>query len=207
MTIPDGSPQLDAYLEQVRRQLRGLPRPEAEETVRELRSHVLDRTSGDLSPASLQPALAALGDPGDLARLNATARVAARGAHSRSPWTIFATIARLARISLGGACALFVSLFGYMIAGAWILAAVVKPFWPGHVGLWRLKDAHDAYAFSLGVVSKAPAAVELLGWWIIPIGLVVGPAVGFCTFLYGRWSLRRLARPRQGRVDERWVAA
>jgi len=194
MTKADGSFQLDAYLAQLRRDLRGLSPEEAEETIRELRSHVLDRADAELSPGSVAAALAALGDPTALARLNAAARTAARGAGRRSPWGLLGAIAQVARISLGGAWALLISLAGYALAASWILTAIAKPFAPDHVGLWRLSDAADDLTFSLGRTTNLHGH-ELLGWWIIPLGLLIGLLIGYATYGFGRWSLRRLARP------------
>ena len=197
---------LDTYLAEVRRRLSGLPASEAEETVRELRSHVLDATGGDLSADKLTPALAALGPAADIARLNAAARLASDAAVSRSPWRVLRATIRIARLGAGGAWALLLSVIGYAFAAALIVTAIAKPFAPSRAGLWRMREAADTYTFSLGFMDHPPSGAELLGWWIIPIGLALGAAVAYATFRYDRWSLRRLGRhrlPAQGpqRID------
>jgi hypothetical protein len=35
---------------------------------------------------------------------------------------------------------------------------------------------------------------ELLGWWLVPIGLLVGLGLFFLTARFGLWSIRRLRR-------------
>jgi hypothetical protein len=69
----------------------------------------------------------------------------------------------------------------------------MKPIMPSHVGLWRASTTGDAFSLSLGFRSDVPGGQELMGWSIIPAGLVLGGAFAMITWLYSRWSLRRLA--------------
>ena len=212
--LDSGARQLDEYLNEVRGALAALSATDIDETLRELRSHVLDRAGSDLPADGVAAALAALGEPAILARMNALAILASEGAARRTPWGVLNFIGRVARLSLGGMLALLVSVSGYGLAAAWIIAAVVKPFAPGQVGLWvpethawaktdlKPGPTHDPHAYSLvlGVSKTYPHGQELLGWWIIPIGLILGVLTGWLTYRYGRWSLRRLAR-RPARID------
>jgi hypothetical protein len=201
MSRDAGQAHLDVYLEQVRRHLRGLSETETRETLAELRSHVLDRVDGDLSPAKVEAAIEALGSPREVARLNVAERAVSQIDADRSLLAVPRAIARLATLSLYGFFAFLVSFTGYGIGGALLLTAVVKPFAPSHVGLWRMPSASDDYSYSLGVVSQAPQAHELLGWWIIPVGLVGGTLAVWATWQFGRFSVRLMAgvrRPRSG---------
>ena len=184
------SPQiLDTWLADVRRHLGPLSRSESEEVIAELRSHLIDRTQGSTDTSEMGAALKAMGDPRELARLNIAARLAARP--GAAPWRILARIGTLARVSLGGFWAFLVSLTGYALAASWLLVAVVKPFLPSDVGLWR--RGGETFSLTLGLMNHRPAGAELMGWWIVPVGLLVGPLLAFATWRYGRWSLRRLA--------------
>jgi uncharacterized membrane protein len=194
MTVEAKAP-LEAFLAEVRRGLAGLSAEETQEVLRELRSHVLDRVGEDASADAISAALSALGDARELARLNLACRLAARGAERQNPWALLRLTARVARVSLGGLAALVLSLFGYLFAVAWILVALAKPIVPRHVGLWIPADPMSAFSFVLGVTSREAHGTELLGWWIIPVGLILGAAAARLTFRYSRWSLRRLARP------------
>src|SRR3954451_11786756 len=77
MTKDAAMAHLDTYLAQVRRGLKGLSEAEIREVLLELRAHVLDKVEGNLTPRSVETALAELGSPRDVARINVTERVAA----------------------------------------------------------------------------------------------------------------------------------
>ncbi len=66
MTIEgDAQQKIQAYLDRLRRSLRGLSQEEIREIVEELRSHILDKASadGEVTAAGVDAALAALGSP------------------------------------------------------------------------------------------------------------------------------------------------
>jgi hypothetical protein len=128
-----------------------------------------------------------------VARVNVTERVVAQVETNRSPLSVLRGVGRLAGLSLYGAFALLVSLAGYGLASAFLLTAIVKPFNPSHAGLWRIPKPDGDYDFSLGT-TDAPVGYELLGWWIIPIGLLVGLLLGWLTWRFGLFSLRRMGR-------------
>jgi hypothetical protein len=196
---PDaGLAHLDVYLDQVRRNLRGLSEADTAETIAELRSHVLDKVEGDPSPAKVEAAIDALGSPREVARLNLAERTVARMDADRSLLAVPRAIGRLATLSLYGFFAFMVSLIGYAFGAALMLTAVAKPFAPRHVGLWKMPGAPDDFTYTLGVVSDAPPAHELLGWWIIPIGLFVGALTLWLTWRFGVFSVRLMAG-RRGR--------
>lgn len=185
---------LEAYLLKVRQNLHGLPPSDVAEILAELRSHVLDRVAGDLSDAGIGRALASLGDPRDIARINSTMRIAAGGAGQSSPRTVARTLLRLARLSVRGLVTLLVSLLGYGFAAAWLLTAIAKPFAPDRVGLWSLPDPTGDLSLSLGRLDANTAARDVTGWWIIPIGLAVGLCAAFLTFHYHQRAIRRMAQ-------------
>jgi uncharacterized protein len=79
---------------------------------------------------------------------------------------------RAAVLSLGG---LMVVAAGYLISACFLVAALHKPFAPASVGLWHFGDE---FSLRLGFgASPIPAnASELLGWWLIPAGILAGSA-------------------------------
>ena len=95
----------------------------------------------------------------------------------------------------------FASLvFGYFVAGSFALCALLKPIHPQTAGLWLLPDPEDAYSFSLrlGFSSPPPHGRELLGWWIVPLGLVFAMGLVLFTFHLGLWSIRKFWHPLRG---------
>ena len=185
--------QLETYLRTVRENLRRLPESEASEVVQELRSHVLDRVAGDFTEASLAHALASLGDPREVARANMTRRVATQATLSGSPVIVAKKIIELARLSFGGFVTLSVSLIGYAFAGCWLLTAIAKPFAPDRFGLWSVADPSDDLSFSLGRRTAGLVEHDILGWWIIPIGLALALISAYLTFQFHQQAIRQMA--------------
>jgi hypothetical protein len=187
--------RLDAYLHQVRRGLRGLPAAEALEITEELRSHVIDRSAGaDLTEAAVEAALTGLGSARELAGLYVGERMAQRVEANRSPWLILEAVSRLAGLSLRALSVLLVSLAGYGLGLSLLLTALAKPIWPERVGLWIQRGRSlDDMTISLGRTGH-PIGPEVLGWWVIPLGLVVGGLLSFLTWRFGLAAVRRLGR-------------
>jgi uncharacterized membrane protein len=175
----------------LRAALDGLPAKEADEIVRELRGHILEREqsmgSGDPEVASI---LADLGAPESIAALYRTEAMISRARSTFSPWLILASTARLAGKSLVGLLVFMVGLAGYGAGVAFLLCAALKPIFPESIGLW----ASD-HALTMGVV-EAQHARELLGWWLVPValGLCILFMAGTTFFLHWmlRYSLPRL---------------
>lgn len=184
---------LERYLAAVRHELRGLPVAEVREIERELRSHVLDRTAGSLAEEKVLAALDSIGNPREIARLNLQLRADTLPAPSRT------NSAKLTRglAAFGRALlALMLSAIGYGFAACWLIAALAKPFAPDRVGLWLLPDPSGDLSVSLGRQAADVVARELLGWWIVPIGLLIGGTFAAITFRYDAALLRRFAADR-----------
>ena len=196
MTISDESRRtIDAYLEKVRNGLRGLRQEDAGEIIAELQSHILDRAgaAGEVTPAGVTAALAALGNPEELASGYMTDALLARAASTRMPWTILRGAFLWATLSVKGFIVLLFCVVGYMFGGAFFLAALIKPFNP-KVGLWVLDN--DTYSLALGMTDYGLRGHELLGWYLIPIGCALGGGTILLTTQFALWSIRRFRRAR-----------
>jgi hypothetical protein len=196
MSKDAGQAHLDTYLAQVHRHLKGLPDAEVRETLAELRSHVLDKVAGDLSVGRIEAAIAELGAPREVARVNVTERVAADLETNRSPLRVIRAIGRLASLSIYGLFAFLVSFAGYALAAGFLITAAVKPFAWSHAGLWVFSRGPDDYSVSwaLGITDNPHRGHELLGAWIIPIGVAAGLLLGWLTWRFGIFSVRRMSR-------------
>ncbi len=201
MTISAESQQrIEAYLRALRKGLRTLPEDDARDVVEEIRSHILDKAvvAGDITSDKVSSALLALGSPEHLASQYVTDDLLSRAQGSRSPWLLLKSLFRWASLSIAGFMVLMFSVIGYFLAGAFALCALLKPIHPRTAGLWALSDATDlSLSLRLGFGPAPAHGRELLGWWIIPIGLVLGIGVVFLTFNFGLWSIRKLWRPRR----------
>lgn len=188
MPAPDS--RIDAYLAELRAGLRGFAEVEVAEIVAELRGHIIESIATESSDDAVGAVLGRLGTPTELASLYAMERLFERANRTRSPWLLFRSIARWATFSMAGAFVLFGLVVGHVIAASFFLAALVKPFASDRVGLWRL--ASGDISLRLGFGGPPPQyATELLGWWIVPIGLLIGAGAFWLTVHFARYAIRR----------------
>src|SRR5262249_5785090 len=151
------------YLERVRASLRGLPQPEAEEILLELRGHIVERVR---STHDVAAALGALGDPVEIAREYRNEGALARGECSNSPLVILHGLVLLRRRSWAGWGALALAALGYAWAIALAAASVEKFLSPREVGLWR--PASGSFPRIIVDGAAPTGSRELLGWWFVP---------------------------------------
>jgi len=183
---------LDRYLGAVARELRVFPPAEVKEILRELRSHVFERLEAGWDRRRLTEVLEQLGDARAIAReyldlhrgpRDSTHLVFAGVAPGRQTGS-FGMWARTVTTIVG---ALVVSSLAYGFAACSLYVALAKPFRPTHVGLWLLPDPNGDLNVSLGSHAGAQTAQELLGWWVIPLGVGLGAIVASLTW---RWNLQ-----------------
>lgn len=193
MSVSAGAQQaIDSYLKTLRKRLRGIAEEDARDIVEEIRSHILDKTAGG---DVVEAVLAKLGSPEDLATQYVTDQLLTRAQASRSPALMLYSFVRWAMISVAGFWILQLSLLGYGLGGSLLLCALLKPIHPATAGLWRIPDG-DALSLRLGFGSAPTGGQELLGWWMVPLGLIFGFALIFITFRLGVWFIRTF-RPRR----------
>jgi hypothetical protein len=94
-----------------------------------------------------------------------------------------------------------VAFLGYGTALIALGCALVKPFMPDRVGFWVQSVPPDDWSFQLGRVGVAPTdAREVLGWYIVPLGLLVGALALTATSRYLLAKVRKLRRARSPSV-------
>lgn len=182
--------RIDAYLMNLRRCLGELPREEVNDILREIRGHILERAeaAGELTDEKVVAILKALGKPEDIGPLYQADAMVARARSSFSPTLILRTVLRWAMKSVLGFATFLIGFTGYGLAFGFLACAVMKPIFPDHVGVWI-----DDGGFSMGV-RDIPQRGDILGWWIIPVGLVAGTLLVIATTRFLRWMLRFAAR-------------
>ena len=197
---PDKIPvdSIEIYLLHVRNKLQDLPSAQISEILAELRSHILDSvscTNVPITDATIREALEKLGPPETLAALYLTENLMVRAEASRSPWLVMQTLFRLAMKSVWALAAFMVSFFGYGSAVAFFVCAIAKPFYPNNVGLWW--DTNRHLPTGLSFIFPTPPGREVLGWWMIPLGLVLCVVLFVATTRFVRWNIRRIRRSRR----------
>ncbi|MGC2018632.1 MAG: hypothetical protein WA657_22565 [Candidatus Acidiferrales bacterium] len=200
MNVADDAQQkIETYLASVRRHLRGFNDAEVGEVVEELRSHITDKIEGSraITAKGVDATLAALGRPEELAAQFVTENLLARTEVSRSPLRILIGLFRWASLSFGGFLVLLGSLAGYFFGIVFVLCALLKPLHPQTAGLWATRDSTGDLIFSLrlGFGTVLPGGKDVLGWWIVPIGLLVGCGLIMLTTRVAVWCVRRCRKP------------
>jgi hypothetical protein len=190
---------VDAYLAALRKQLRELMDEDVNDIVAEIRAHILDKTSGETPGDSVSSTLAALGTPEELAGRYRTEELLKRAQMSRSPAFILRSIFRWATLSVVGLLVFAISVVGYLVGGWLSILGVLKLINPHTTGLYGEFSEHTwSLSFSSGG-QPAAGVHELLGWWLLPLGLILGPVLFFLTFRFDLWSVHRFWRPRAWR--------
>ena len=185
--------KIDRYLEELAAALDQLGRDKVRDIVEELRSHITDKvaTSSQPTPAGISAVLAELGDPQDLAALY----LVDGGTQLRSsglPSGLFAKTFASASIGSRHVYAGIRQTFRYLLGPIVVCCALFKPIHPRTAGLWMIPDPTDRFSFSLslGFHSLPPGSKDILGWWIVPIGLVTAFAL-FLPTLRRSWGFLR----------------
>jgi uncharacterized membrane protein len=186
--------KIDAYLMQLRRSLGELPPEEVTEILQEIRGHILERTeaSGELTDERLVAILKALGSPDQIAPLYQADSVMARARGSFSPRVVMRGIHRWSTLSAWGLALFILGIVGYATGFALVLSGVLKIFLPSQIGAWV--GPHDI--FNIGA-NNDPTARDVLGWWLVPVGVVGGSILVIATTRALRWTLRfaKIRRP------------
>jgi uncharacterized membrane protein len=187
MTHPPRLQQrIDSYLMQLRRSLGELPPDEVSEILQEIRGHILERaeSSGELTDERLVAILQSLGKPEDIAPLYQADSVMAKARTSLSPSIVLRGVLRWAMLSVRGVFLFIVGLFGYALAFGWIVGAFGKMVAPDKFGAWV-----SPASFSIGT-NDNPGAHDVLGMWLIPVGLILGTLFTIGTTWLLRWAMR-----------------
>ena len=201
MTSPTDEQKIEAYLAKLRGQLRGMNEHEIHEIIRELRAHIEDKTAirGGATASTVDSTLDALGSPEALSNQYLTVAFLSRAEINRSPVRILQGLFRWASWSIAGLLVMAASIIGYVLGGALMLSALLKLFHPHTAGLWAYPTTADDLQLSLrmGFGSPPIGSRDVLGWWILPVGLLTGCGLVALTTRFALWCARRY---RQSRV-------
>jgi hypothetical protein len=197
-----GDSRINGYLFVLERSLKTfLPVDVVRDAVREIESHLRERVAAaDGAPnerAALEQILAELGPPLRVAQAYSAERTIDEAIATGRLVPMFHAMWHLAVSTLAGFGAALGVFAGFLVSFALLAIAVMKPLFPDNVGLWVYNETgipHD-----LGIRFPAPANERIvLGYWIIPIALVLGMVVLVLTY---RGTKRYLSWWRNRRVS------
>lgn len=193
---------IDGYLMALRKQLRELMDDDVNDIVEEIRFHILDKTSGDASPEAIASTLDALSTPEELASRYRTDELMKRAQSSGSPLLALRSLFRWATLSLAGLTVFATSVIGYALGGILVIVGSYKLIYPRNGGIWfnprpggKGIDGEAGFSFVSGGTWTHPGH-EIIGMWLVPIGLILGSGLLLLTFRFGSWSIRKFWRPR-----------
>jgi hypothetical protein len=177
---------LERYLARLATALAALPESERREILRETRSHVLERALRSPDRAT-EAVLAELGPPADYARPFLPEAGRALG-------TPTSALHRLALVATAGWRTfpiLAVVLASYTVAVSAFAIAVWKIVEPDGTGFWVNDLAGERPSFGLAVSDPRQKGREVLGYWLVPIGLGIAAGIHVAMSALLRRVLRR----------------
>ena len=194
---PESKELLENYLQKLKEVLRPLPEKEKDEIILEIKGHIQDRmtqfSQGEADTEALKNALIRLGRPEEYAFEFVTDYLLSKGIERKKAAMIFQGLLRWGCNTLVG---FFYSLFffaSYLISVSFVIIGIMKPIFPGKVGFFLRNGRFENFGLIMGVTDN-PNLQEVLGYWIIPVALVIGIAWFFAT----TWLLKKVVRSRFG---------
>ena len=188
---------LEDYLQKLKEVLKPLPEKERDEIVLEIKGHIQERMAQSSQAESdieaLKNALTRLGKPEEYAFEFVTDYLLSKGIERKHAGMIFKGLLRWGCNTLVG---FFYSLFffvSYLISVSFVFVGIMKPIFPEQVGFFLRDGRFENFGLIMGVTDN-PNMQEVLGYWIIPIALVIGIAWFFVT----TWLLKKVIRNRFG---------
>jgi uncharacterized membrane protein len=195
-----GESRVNGYLFVLERSLKTfLPSDVVRDAVREIESHLRERVaSADAAPNErdvLERILAELGPPLRVAQAYSTERTIDEAVTTGRFVPVVRAVGHLAATTVIGFFTALVLFIGYVTSFCFVALAVLKPIFPGNVGI------EYVHGFPVGLGAHFPlgAGSELHGgYWVIPIALFCGLGIFVGTHRGARrflswWRERRLS--------------
>ena len=180
--------ELYDYLRSLRQNLIDIPEHEREDIVREINAHVRERAEEPNN--SVTQILRRLGSAEELASQYRREALIRKATGSISPIVILKATVQLATRGLEGLGIFLGALLGYGGGIAFLITAILKPFFPRQTGLWVGPGVFD-FGFHTPASYGDPVH-EVLGWYYIPTALVLGSVfLVLTTVLIRKWLRSR----------------
>jgi len=180
MTLTEvGESRINGYLSILDRSLRSfLPRETAADAVREVESHIRERCDqADASPderAAIERVLAELGPPLRVAQAYSHEMTLDEAVTTGRFVPVVRALWHAATTSVFGFAWALIVFTGWTMGVSFLAMGVLKPIFPNNVGYFTLNGQSRGF----GIEFAMPPGTEAHGgFWVIPIGLVVGLAI------------------------------
>jgi uncharacterized membrane protein len=185
------NPMIESYFAALETQLAELPRPKRDEVVRELRAHLFDRLEQITVPTDedCRTVLKALGTPEEIGRQYRMELLLNRSAWRISPWTVLRTLFRWTLTGIQGYIVFVLAMLGYTMAAGFYITALLKPFFPHHVGLFI-----SEHNLNLARFPEPPPGTEILGAYYVPVAVFLGFLFTLGTTLAIRFVVGRFGK-------------
>lgn len=179
--------ELKTYLRRFRWALASLGEGDRDDIVEETRIHVLERTD---QGQPLSQALAALGPAESYARRFIDEMEISDALAGQRPLRVLSVVFTRVHRSFAAALAFLAVLLLALFAIGVASVAVMKPFDPGHIGLWV--SIHGDFFF--GQSDGQGGKHEVLGPWLYPLAVVDVAVAWFAARLILLGAVSNLAR-------------
>ena len=181
---------VERYLARLKKSLHGASAEEEEEIISDIRSLIQERLDGvERSQAAVESILQSLGPPEALADAYRMEGMLSQAANSLAPLLLARTALRWAFVGGRGFLTALTVFFGYAVALGFFLTALMKPIFPDRTGLWV-----GSGTFTFGFMDSRQGGREVLGYWTIPVGILLGLLSFALTSLLARWFFRHHVR-------------
>jgi len=178
------------YFKRVDKVITALDVQSANETRLELQNHLYESYLEQEAKDEISRLLAAiehLGEPEDFLKIVVSEKLLQRGTRTLSPWLLFkgllynisGSLKSLLRTSLFMAIYLLIFIFGLMSLTKFII--------PQNVGLFLWPDG----SWNFGIISYTMGAREILGFWVVPISIIIVFALYYLTTQVLRLTLKK----------------
>ena len=159
------------YFKRVKRVLKPAPLKQREEILLELQGHLIESIRNDTSVNEADKVLNAiekLGDPDEFLRPIVADKLFSDASKTLNPKNIILGLGFNFYSNIKRAFVAFLFSLGYIACVVFALMAVLKVFFPKHVGLLRSKTGSITLGFDL-----SKGNTDILGYWIIPVCLII----------------------------------
>ena len=174
-----------AYLAALRLQLAPITLSEREEILREIAAHIRDSFEAG---TPIDTVLSRLGTPAQLAAEYRDGQLIRTASRSVSPLVLLRATLRLTTKGITGIIVFVLAIFGYTVGATLFLTGILKAIFPAYTGVW-VANGHFVNSGTLGSIPQPPAH-DILGWWYLPIALIIGSGLTVLTTMAIRAFLR-----------------